>query len=387
MKLKMDSSAYIKRSTATPVAKPSFTGRLTSLDVMRGVIMILLCGESCRVYESIKHLDPAKPMNGLIDQFFHHPWHGLHLWDLVQPAFMFMAGAAMYIAYSRKLEKGSSWGANWKHILSRSLKLFICGVALHCVYAGKPVWELWNVLTQLAFTTIVAYLVINRSYTFQILFAIGLLILTEVLYRTILMPDFDQPFVEGHNFGSYTDMLLMGKINSDGWVTINCIPTAAHTIWGVLAGKLLISDRAASYKITSLVIAGLIALAIGFGLDRSGITPIIKRISTSSFAFASVGWVLLMLAAVYWFVDVKQNKRFAWIATVVGMNAIFIYLFFETVGAQWVNRIVDIFSGQMLHTFLGVPVIIAAVISALITLVAEWGLCYWLYKRNIFFKL
>jgi predicted acyltransferase len=42
----------------------------------------------------------------LIDQFFHHPWHGLRFWDLVQPAFMFMAGAAMYISYSRKLEKG-----------------------------------------------------------------------------------------------------------------------------------------------------------------------------------------------------------------------------------------------------------------------------------------
>jgi predicted acyltransferase len=363
------------------------TGRLMSLDVMRGVIMILLCGESCRVYESIKHVNGARPMSGLIDQFFHHPWHGLHFWDLVQPAFMFMAGAAMYISYSRKLAKGSSWSHNLHHIVVRSLKLFICGVALHCVYAGKPVWELWNVLTQLSFTTIVAYLIISKSYTFQIVFAIGLLLLTELLYRTILVPGFDQPFVAGHNFGSYVDVLLMGKINSDGWVTINCIPTAAHTIWGVLAGKLLISNQTTSYKIKALIITGIIALVIGFTLDGSGITPIIKRISTSSFAFASVGWVLLILAAVYWFVDVKNNQRYAWIATVVGMNAIFIYLFFETVGMQWINGVVAVFTGQLLQLFWSVPVTIAVLVSALVTLIAEWGLCYWLYKRNIFFKL
>ncbi|WP_432711660.1 acyltransferase family protein [Pedobacter sp.] len=368
-------------------APRSASGRLVSLDVMRGIIMILLCGESCRLYEAIKHVDPAQPMGGLIDQFFHHPWHGLRFWDLVQPAFMFMAGAAMFISYSRKLAKGQSWQSNMPHILSRSLKLFICGVALHCVYAGKPVWELWNVLTQLAFTTLVAYLVIEKSYLWQIAFSFGLLLLTELAYRLILLPGFSEPFVMGHNFGAYMDTLLMGKINSDGWVAINCIPTSAHTIWGVLAGKLLISKNAIGYKIKALLLAGIIALLIGFSLDLSGVTPIIKRISISSFIFASVGWVLLILAAVYWLVDVKQNIKYAWVFTVVGMNAIFIYLFFETVGMQWLNDKVAIFTGDLLHQFLNVPLGLAALISAVATLLAEWGLCYWLYKRNIFFKL
>lgn len=368
-------------------ADQSAKGRLVSLDVMRGMIMILLCAESCRVYEAIMHIDPAAPMGGLITQFFHHPWHGLRFWDLVQPAFMFMAGAAMYISYSRKLEKGQSWSDNLSHILIRSLKLFICGVALHCIYADKPVWELWNVLTQLSFTMIIAYLIINRSYTWQLLFSIGLLLLTEVLYRGLLMPGFDQPFVEGKNFGAYADTLLMGKINSDGWVTINCIPTAAHTIWGVLAGQLLISSKTAAYKIKTLVLLGIIALALGFSLDLSGITPIIKRISTSSFVLVSGGWVLLILAAVYWLVDVKNNVKYAWIFTVVGMNAIFIYLFFETVGVQWLNGKVAIFSGDLLHLLLNVPLNIAAVVSALAVLLAEWFLCYWLYQRKIFFKL
>jgi predicted acyltransferase len=364
-------------------AMPLSAGRLGSLDVMRGIIMILLCGESCMVYVSLKNLGLPQPASGFVEQFFHEPWHGLHFWDLVQPAFMFMAGAALYISYSRKLEKGSSWRMNLRHVLIRSFRLLLCGVALHCVYAGRMVWELWNVLTQLSLTTLIAYLIIEKSYSFQIAFSIALLLLTELLYRFMHIPGFDQPFVQHHNFGAYADTLMMGKINSDGWVTINFIPTAAHTIWGVLAGKLLISSNSAAYKLKILVAAGAFLLATGFGLDWSGITPIIKRISTSSFALAAGGWVLLMLALSYWIVDVKQNTRYAWIFMVMGMNAIFIYLFFETVGMQWVNPTIGIFTGQLL----GASTKTGDLVTALCTWFAEWGLCYWLYTKKIFFKL
>ena len=349
--------------------------------------MLLLCAESCMLYVALSNVQPAQPFAAIVNQFFHHPWHGLRFWDLVQPAFMFMAGAAMYISYSRKLEKGISWGENLKHVLWRSLKLFICGVALHCVYQGEVVWELWNVLTQLAFTTIVAYLIIQAPFVWQLVFSLGLLLGTEILYRTILLPGFDQPFVESHNFGSYVDTLLMGKINSDGWVAINAIPTAAHTIWGVLTGRLLVSSRTAGFKIRMLLISGAVALILGFALDLANITPIIKRISTSSFVLASGGWVILILAFIYWLVDVKRNVKYAWLFSVMGMNAIFIYLFFETVGMQWVNGAVHIFTGGLLQIFFDTPKAIAALVSALAALALEWGLCYWLYKQKIFFKL
>ncbi|MBB5638632.1 putative acyltransferase [Pedobacter cryoconitis] len=359
-------------------------GRLMSLDVMRGMIMILLCAESCLVFESLKKFDTD---SFIINQLFHHPWHGLRFWDLVQPAFMFMAGAALYISYSRKLEKGITWSSNFKHILIRSLKLFLFGIGLHCVYAGKPVFELWNVLTQLAFTSIAAYLIINKSPVFQLLFSIALLILTEILYRCIHVSGFDSPFTAYHNFGAYADTLLMGKINKDGWVAINAIPTAAHTIWGVLAGRLLISKQSTAQKIKILVFAGFAGLLIGFGLDITGITPIIKRISTSSFVFASGGWVLLMLAVIYWLVDIRQNIKYAWIFTVVGMNAIFIYVFFETVGHEWLNGVVGIFTGDLLHLLFNLPVNFTGLLSALAVWFAECALCYWLYKNKIFFKL
>ncbi|MGF2410888.1 acyltransferase family protein [Ferruginibacter sp.] len=362
------------------------TKRLLSLDVMRGLIMILLAAESCLLYTSLNDVLPAGVTNAVVQQFFHHPWNGLHFWDLVQPAFMTMAGAALYISYYYKLKKGISWQQNFKHVAIRCLKLFVCGTALHCVYAGKMVWELWNVLTQLSVTTIIAYLIIQQSSRFQIVVAVLLLLLTEVLYRFILMPGYDQPFTEFKNFGAWFDTLLMGKINSDGWVAINIIPTAVHTIGGVLAGKLLIQPVAEYKKIKILLLAAAVALLIGYGLDLLNITPIIKRISTSSFTLVSGGWVIVMMAFLYWLTDIKGFNKYAWVFVVVGTNAIFIYLFFETVGVQWLNNTIAIFVNGVTGLF-AVPGKWQTVISALVTLMAEWCLCYWLYTKKIFFKL
>src|SRR5690606_7676347 len=116
------------------------------------------------------------------------------------------------------------------------------------------------------------------------------------------------PFVKGENFGSWMDMVLMGKINSGGWAAINCIPTAAHTIWGAICGRILLSNRFAEERIKTFLIAGAIGLVFGYGLDMLGITPIIKRISTTSFVFASGGWALVALAFFYWLVDVKKVR-------------------------------------------------------------------------------
>lgn len=371
----------------TPSSAAPLKQRLLSLDVMRGLIMILLAAESCMLYDALNDIASDGSFSGnVVTHFFHHPWHGLRFWDLVQPAFMLMAGSALYISWHGKSKKGISWKSNFKHILVRSFRLFLFGTALHCVYAGKLVWELWNVLTQLSLTTIIAYFIIRKSGTWQIAFSLFLLLITELMYRFVQVPGFDLPFTEHHNFGAFMDTILMGKINPDGWVAINFIPTAAHTIWGVVAGKLLISSQSDKQKVNYLIGFGLVALIIGYALDLSGFTPIIKRISTSSFVLVSGGWVLLIMAFLYWINDVKKQSKYAWIFTVVGMNAIFIYLFFNTVGMQWFNGFVSIFVGGFLG-FTGLSVHFISVISAIVTLLAEWYLCYWLYQKKIFFKL
>lgn len=359
--------------------------RLLSLDFTRGLIMVLLMLESTRLYDNLIDITKDTGIDFLLIQFFHHPWNGLRFWDLIQPGFMFMAGTAMAYSLHRQQVNGMMWSESFRKILKRSGWLFFFGVLDYAVRPGGLSFELWDVLTQLSFTTLVAFLIFRWSYTNQIIFSFGLLLLTEILYRFVNVPGFNQPFTDQHNFGNYMDLLLMNKINSDGWVAINCIPTAAHTIWGVLAGKLLLSERPGNEKIKGLVIGGVLGLIIGFGLDAT-ITPIIKRIATSSFTLASGGWCLLGLALFYWWIDLKNHRKHLEFFVIVGMNSLFIYLFFEIVGHRWFNEYVGAIA-QGLMVLIHVPHALMMIITSLVIFALEWSLCWFLYKKGIFFKV
>ncbi len=359
--------------------------RLLSLDFMRGLIMVLLMLESARLYDNLFEIAEGTGVDFFLIQFFHHPWNGLRFWDLVQPGFMFMAGAAMAYSLHRQQVNGVRWSESFVKVLKRSAWLFFFGVLDYAVRPDGLSFELWDVLTQLSFTTLVAFLIFRWSYTNQLLFSFGLLLLTEVLYRFTNVPGFDQPFTDQHNFGNYMDLILMNKINSGGWVAINCIPTAAHTIWGVLAGKLLLSDKPGKEKIKWLLIGGVAGLVIGFAMDAT-ITPIIKRIATSSFTLASGGWCLLGLALFYWWIDIKNHKRGLNFFVVVGMNSLFIYLFFEIVASRWFNE----WAGAVTNGLMGiihVPHGLMMIITSLAIFAFEWNLCKFLYKKGIFFKI
>lgn len=284
--------------------------RLASLDFYRGLVMVLLMLEASGLYEYARKLStPGTFIHSLSIQFNHAVWHGLHFWDLIQPAFMFIAGTAMAFSLTKQTARGSTWKQQATHALRRSWWLFFWGVLDYAVRGDHLSFELWDVLTQLSFTMLVAFLIFRWKPGYQILFSIGLLILNECLYRFINIPGFNQPFTDQHNFGNYIDVILMNKINPGGWVAINCIPTAAHTIWGAVAGKWLLT-RTGTNKIKPIIIFGLITLLAGYTLDFTEVTPIIKRIATSSFTLASCGWCLLALAFLYYWIDVLDHKKF-----------------------------------------------------------------------------
>lgn len=366
-----------------PTASP-LSQRLLSLDFMRGFIMVLLALESTALYEHLYEATDGNILHGFFQQFFHHPWNGLRFWDLIQPGFMYMAGVAMAYSLHKQMQSGMTWAQSFKKTLKRCALLFFFGVLDYAVRPSGLSFELWDVLTQLSFTTLVAFLIFRWSATGQIIVCIGLLLLTEVLYRFINVPGFDQPFTDQHNFGNYMDLVLMNKINKDGWVAINCIPTAVHTVAGALTGKLLMSDR--KDKIKQMLLWGIIVLVIGYGLDIAAITPIIKRIATSSFTLASLGWCLFGLALCYWWIDIRDHRNYLKFFTIVGMNSIFIYLFFEIVGHRWFNGYVRAIANGLLD-IINTPEMLRNILASLCIFALEWGLCYFLYKKKIFFKL
>ncbi len=358
-------------------------GRLMSLDFFRGLTMFLLIGEATHFYGLL--VAPSLQgsfIHAIGLQFHHHPWNGLRFWDLIQPFFMFIVGVAMPFSLARRWERGESRRSTLGHAIRRSLLLLILGIALYCIGAGRLTLELWNVLAQLSFTYFVAYLMMRRATRTQLLFTFGLLVLAELLYRFWPVPGFNQAFVPDHNFGSWVDLQLMGKLSSGHWVAFNAVPTTAHTMWGVLAGQLLRSRRAPGHKIRTLMIAGVSGVVLGYALNP--LTPIIKRICTSSFVIASGGYCLLALALSYWLIDVAKLQRGAKFFVVVGMNPIFIYLFTEAGGARWLNGIVKPFTLGFFGWMGELP-------AQMLTSIAVWGMlwsiCYWLYRKKILIKI
>ncbi len=361
--------------------------RLLSLDLFRGLTMFFLVLEGTSFYNhTLEYSTEGSLIHSIVLQFHHHPWNGLRFWDLVQPYFMFIVGVAMIFSINKRLKKGTTQSEITKHILIRCLILFFFGVILHFGYAGKIVWELWNVLTQLAFTIVIAYSIYKLQIRYQFGISILLLLLTEILYRYSNIAGFNEPFVMGKNFGSYIDLITMNKINEGGWVFINFIPTAAHTIWGVIAGKILISKKDSFETFKLLFVAGLIGVVVGYGMDLSGITPIIKRICTSSFVIVSGGWCLITLAFFYYLVDIKNVNKGLNIFTVVGMNSIFIYMFSQTIGWQWLSGFANIFTSGFAN-ILSLDIKVETILNSIFMFAIELYLCYWLYKKKIFFKI
>jgi predicted acyltransferase len=359
-------------------------GRITSVDFFRGFTMFMLAGEATELYEHFMSVNSGA-VQFIGNQLHHHEWHGLHFWDLIQPFFMFIVGVAIPFAVANRLKKGDSNRSINLHALKRSLLLLFFGWGLYFVDAGHLVFRFQNVLAQLSVTYLVAFLIRNKSFQFQLIFTLSILLLIDLAYRFFPVDGFNHPWVNFENLGAWFNNKIEGVNKASEWATLNFVSTTAHTVWGVLCGKLLMSDKTPQKKIQALVIAGAAALMAGYSLDLLNITPIIKKIATSSFVLASGGWAILGLAFCYWLIDVKKlfikGSRFF---IIVGMNSIFIYLFFSTGGANLFSRIATPFS-NLLFSWAGE--LFAAIIASLIVWAGEWYLCYWLFKNKLFIKI
>jgi len=358
-------------------------GRLLSLDFFRGFTMFLLIAEGTELFSQL--LDPAfqgTVIHFIGTQLHHHPWNGLRFWDLVQPFFMFIVGVALPFSVAKRKQRGDSEQQILHHAVQRALLLLLFGWALYCIGPGRITFRFQNVLAQLSVTYLIAFLLMNRSVGTQLVFSFALLAITELVYRFFPVEGFNQAFVPDHNFGAYVDLLISGELSGGHWVSINAIPTAAHTIWGVLAGKLLLSDRPAARKIKILILAGLAGVLLGYALNP--ITPIIKRIATSSFVIVSGGWCVLVLAFSYWLIDVKKIRNWSKFFAIVGMNPLFIYLFAHVGGDELIYKIVKPFTFGI---FSWTGELSAKIVTSIVVWFALWYICYWLYKRMIFIKI
>jgi predicted acyltransferase len=359
------------------------SNRLKSLDFFRGFTMLLLIAEWTILFDAMINPDLKGSFIFFIgEQLHHHPWHGFRFWDLIQPFFMFIVGVAIPFSVSKRTLAGDSYSAIRIHAIKRSIILFVLGWALYCISPGYITFNFQNVLAQLGITYIIAFFLMKLSWKTQFIVSICILVIVEIIYRTFPVIGFNQPFTPDQNFGAWFDLMAGGQLSGGHWVSFNAFPTAAHTIWGVIVGQFLMSDRSSSKKLKTLIIVGLIGVLVGFGLDS--VTPIIKRISTSSFVIYSGGWTVLALALSYWIIDIKKKQKWTGFLIIIGMNPLFIYIFSHVGGADLIHSIINPFS-IALFSWMGTTA--AEIITGSIVWFCLWYITYWLYKKKIFIRI
>ena len=347
--------------------------RYTSLDAYRGFIMLILASEGL----GFAALRDNPTWGGVARWFDHVPWEGGVFWDMIQPAFMFMVGLAMPFALARRKELGATERDNLRHVLTRSLRLIITSQIIIWVGAGAIKPQLINVLSQIAFTYAITYLLLKLRWKYQVVAAIALLAGWTALF--FAFPGPDGPFSHQNHVGLLVDRAIFHYDYDPAYSTLNFIPSTVWTLSGAWVGRLLMQSKAHASNLKKLAGGMVLYFAVAFAL-RPWI-PFIKQLCTASFVLYSLGWVLFMLIAFYLIIEVLGYRKWSFPLLVVGMNSIFIY-FVSEVLHRWLDRALGVFTFH--YSFVGA---LAPVAQAITVLLVMWYLCYWLYQRRIFLKL
>jgi predicted acyltransferase len=361
--------------TSIPPPQESASARLTSLDAFRGFIMLLLVSEGFGLGALKGHSGWA----WLASQFDHAAWEGCTFWDLIQPAFTFMVGVAMPFALARRKADGANTFGLFKHVLWRALLLIVLS-NIFSNWGPRSTLKLQfiNVLCQIAFGYVLCFLITRMEFRRQVAAAIVMLIGYWALF--VMFPGADGPWSKTGNIGALIDLKVLGYNYSGYYTTINFIGNAVTILFGCWAGLLLRTKGSHVYKLAVLAVCAVVGFGLGLALQP--FNPMVKRLWTASFTFFSAGWVILMLIAFYWLIEVKQVKRWAFPFLVLGMNSIFIYSLGQIGIKGWLNRGLQNFTDNF--RFLGD---FGAIPQHVLVLSLLWYLCYWLYRRQIFFKI
>jgi predicted acyltransferase len=365
--------ALEKKAPAQTFQQGSETKRYVALDAFRGFIMLILAAEGFG-FSALR----GDPVWGRVAHWFQHvPWDGGVFWDMIQPSFMFMVGVAMPFALAKRKEMGATESDNFRHVLMRSLRLILLSQVIIWVAAGKIKPQLINVLSQIAFTYFLSYLIMRLRWRYQVVAAIALLAgWTALLFA---FPGPDGPFSKRNHIGLVVDRAIFHYDYDPAYSTLNFLASTVWTLSGVWVGQMLMKSKSHASNLKKLAAGMAACFALAFAL-RPWI-PFIKQLCTPSFIFYSLGWVLFMLIGFYLVIEMGGYRKWAFPLLVVGMNSIFIY-FVSEVLFQWLDNAVGVFTFH--YNFVGK---LAPVAQATTVLLVMWYMCYWLYKRKIFFKL
>ncbi len=299
------------------------------------------------------------------DWMTHVKWEGLHLIDMVAPAFLFCVGAALPLSLSGRLEKGATKAALWGHGLWRALLLVLIGLFLNAYPAFDFAhMRIPGVLQKigLSFALVVSLVLLTTRrdsegkpvFAPKILAGAFVFILVTHWAWLYFVP---VPGFGAHRFDpigswpAYIDRSLFtvphmfiywpvnGKVVFDPDGLVNIYTSAANILLGVLAG---LAYRSGRFKRPALTAFGLGVVLMAAGLLLNGVCPIIKNIWTSTFVLFSGGVSLVLLAV---FTLVAERPRLGGVLfplQVYGANPLLAYLicflFAPVIDINWAHK-------------------------------------------------
>jgi predicted acyltransferase len=323
----------LERTAARRAEAPAAaTGRLLSLDVLRGLTVIGMI-----VVNTAAGLDGGMRTFPIL---LHAHWAGFTLADAVFPAFLFMVGVSIPMALAPARADGLS-PAILRRIIQRSLVLVLIGVLLHNLGTfsdfSRPL-RAFGVLQRIGVVYgACAVLFLTLSGRTRLLLIAALLL---GYWALLYVPTPDglptDLWTRGRNFVSAFDRLLLGVHRyvkgPDGYDPeglLGDIPSVAHGLIGVAVGE-YVRGRPQPAATLRLAAAGLAMAAAGaaWGL----VLPVVKSLWTPSFVLLSCGLTTLVLAGLRVVLDGREGAArnpLVVFTLAFGANAIAAYVLHE----------------------------------------------------------
>ena len=387
------------------------SGRLVSLDAYRGAIMLMMASGGLGLAQVARHHPDSSLWRFIGHQTAHAQWAGFTLWDIIQPAFMFMVGVALPWSIAKRRARGQSFRSMLAHALWRALVLVLLAVFLSSAWSRQTVWSFNNVLAQIGLGYPIVFLLAFTKPRTQWLAAFGILFIYWLAFAVYPLPavDFDWASVgvpadwnfltgfEAHweknaNLAAAFDRGFLNLFRREepfvfsrgGYQTLNFVPSIATMIFGLLAGELLRSKLPITRKIKHLVLFGVTGIIVGGAIALMGLCPIVKRIWTPSWAIYSTGWVILILVVFVALVEWRGWKRWTFPFVIVGLNPITLYCMWQLMGS-FIRENTKRHIGRNVFEIFGTEY--APVLERAIVLLVLWLVVLWMYRRKIFLRI
>lgn len=406
----MKNETHVTGSAINPAMPVS---RVGSVDVYRGLVMLLMMAEVLRLSNVAEALPDSSFWQILAFHQSHVPWVWLSLHDMIQPSFTFLVGVVLPYSIASRKNKGASFESILLHTIKRSLILIFLGIFLRSMHSKQTYWTFEDTLTQigLGYTFLVVISLYSRKiqigalifvlFTYWLAFALYPLPGAAFDYAAAGVPanwehnlsGFAAHWNKNTNFAWAFDQWFMNLFprespflfNGGGYSTLSFIPTLGTMILGLLAGNVLNSSLTSKDKLKSFLFTGIVLILIGVLLHVSGINPVVKRIWTPAWTIFSGGICFLFLAFFYRLIDMSDRKINAFALMVIGTNSIAAYVIADGGMRGLINDSLFIHLGQNFDQIFGPAY--ATLVSGGLVLFFEWLILYWMYRKKIFIKI